>query len=330
MANDLRSLVFLPPQFVLLLIFGPFLPEAQPKSIKWISRADEEMLFVVQCTPDLTELQCSNCLRDIIGEVTQACPDRCGGRTIAPSCNIRYEVYRFYDSSANTPSAPPSAPPPRPLPNATANSIGPPSNGGSSNTARIVIVIVVVSIAVVFLLAIIVFCVCRRRVEKPAYANVESMDEIRTAESLQCDFATIRDSTDNFSEENKLGQGGFGPVYKAWRNWREGTATSIVDPSLINNGPRTEILRCIHIGLLCVQENAVNRPTMASVLLMLNSFSTSLPVPSQPALYMHSNVETGRSLMAMNEARGTGSDESSSTFYEGTTYEASITDLYPR
>ncbi|KAK4797694.1 hypothetical protein SAY86_030020 [Trapa natans] len=82
------------------------------------------------------------------------------------------------------------------------------------------------------------------------------MDEIRTAESLQCDFATIRDSTDNFSEENKLGQGGFGPVYKAWRNWIEGTATSIVDPSLINNGPRTEILRCIHIGLLCVQENA--------------------------------------------------------------------------
>ncbi|KAK4798664.1 hypothetical protein SAY86_030990 [Trapa natans] len=116
----------------------------------------------------------------------------------------------------------------------------------------------------------------------------------------------------------------------AWRDWIEGTATSIVDPSLINNGPRTEILRCIHIGLLCVQENAVNRPTMASVLLMLNSFSTSLPVPSQPALYMHSNVETGRSLLAMNEARGTGSDESSSTFYEGSTYEASITDLYPR
>ena len=32
--------------------------------------------------------------------------------------------------------------------------------------------------------------------------------------SLQYDFSTIRDATDNFSEENKLGQGGFGAVYK--------------------------------------------------------------------------------------------------------------------
>ena len=28
------------------------------------------------------------------------------------------------------------------------------------------------------------------------------------------DWKTIVDATDNFSEENKLGEGGFGPVYK--------------------------------------------------------------------------------------------------------------------
>ena len=33
-------------------------------------------------------------------------------------------------------------------------------------------------------------------------------------ESLQFDFGTIRDATDNFSVENKLGHGGFGTVYK--------------------------------------------------------------------------------------------------------------------
>ncbi|GMP75166.1 hypothetical protein CsSME_00032350 [Camellia sinensis var. sinensis] len=33
-------------------------------------------------------------------------------------------------------------------------------------------------------------------------------------ESLQFDFGTIRDATDNFSHANKLGEGGFGPVYK--------------------------------------------------------------------------------------------------------------------
>ena len=39
------------------------------------------------------------------------------------------------------------------------------------------------------------------------------MEEIESAESLQYNFETIRVATDNFSEANKLGQGGFGPVY---------------------------------------------------------------------------------------------------------------------
>lgn len=29
-------------------------------------------------------------------------------------------------------------------------------------------------------------------------------------------FADIREATDNFSEENKLGEGGYGPVYKVF------------------------------------------------------------------------------------------------------------------
>ncbi|XP_028112961.1 putative cysteine-rich receptor-like protein kinase 31 [Camellia sinensis] len=39
------------------------------------------------------------------------------------------------------------------------------------------------------------------------------MDEISTVESLQYDFETISVATNNFSDANKLGQGGFGVVY---------------------------------------------------------------------------------------------------------------------
>lgn len=39
-------------------------------------------------------------------------------------------------------------------------------------------------------------------------------DEDTRAESLQFDFATVRVATNNFSDANKLGQGGFGAVYK--------------------------------------------------------------------------------------------------------------------
>ena len=42
----------------------------------------------------------------------------------------------------------------------------------------------------------------------------EPVEDIESAESLQFSFETIRVATDDFSEANKLGQGGFGPVYK--------------------------------------------------------------------------------------------------------------------
>ena len=47
-----------------------------------------------------------------------------------------------------------------------------------------------------------------------------------------------------------------------------------------------QILRCIHIGLLCVQEIAKERPTMATVVSMLNSEIVKLPRPSQPAFLL--------------------------------------------
>jgi len=45
-------------------------------------------------------------------------------------------------------------------------------------------------------------------------ASGKTEDEISSAESLQFDFGTIKVATENFSNANKLGQGGFGVVYK--------------------------------------------------------------------------------------------------------------------
>jgi len=44
-----------------------------------------------------------------------------------------------------------------------------------------------------------------------------------------------------------------------------------------------EVLRCVHVGLLCVQEDPQLRPGMASVVVMLNSRSITLPAPDAPA-----------------------------------------------
>lgn len=45
----------------------------------------------------------------------------------------------------------------------------------------------------------------------------------------------------------------------------------------------TEITKCIHIGLLCVQQDPEDRPTMSSVIFMLENDTQTLPQPSQPA-----------------------------------------------
>ncbi|KAK4755043.1 hypothetical protein SAY87_008800 [Trapa incisa] len=280
-----------------------------------------------ECSPDLSATQCSDCLEDKIGNIAGCCNGKIGGRVIGPSCYIRFEVSRFYNASeqaAPTPSQVSSPPPP--ATNTTEPAL---EVNNSSNTTRIIIIVVVAASISLCIIIIGVFFFCRRKQRKSIQNNVEIEDEIRTAESLQYDFAIISAATDNFSEENKLGQGGFGYVYKVWRNWREGTVWNIIDPSL-GSGQRSEIQRCIHTGLLCVQENAISRPTMASVVMMLNSFSISLPLPTAPAFYIHSNTRPSGISVAENSSGGNDPDESKSRSYQGSINEVSITDMYPR
>ncbi|MED6224136.1 hypothetical protein PIB30_080913 [Stylosanthes scabra] len=69
----------------------------------------------------------------------------------------------------------------------------------------------------------------------------------------------------------------------SWRLWCEGECLKLVDPILENTYTRNEVRRCIQIGLLCVQEDAVDRPTMSTVVVMLASETMTLPNPNHPA-----------------------------------------------
>jgi len=73
---------------------------------------------------------------------------------------------------------------------------------------------------------------------------------------------------------------------QAWKNWKAGTSSDIVDPILHQGFSKNEKMRCIHVGLLCVQEDIAVRPTMSSVLLMRNSTTFPLPEPSKPPFLM--------------------------------------------
>uniref|UniRef100_A0A0A9A356 Protein kinase domain-containing protein n=1 Tax=Arundo donax TaxID=35708 RepID=A0A0A9A356_ARUDO len=76
----------------------------------------------------------------------------------------------------------------------------------------------------------------------------------------------------------------------AWQLWREGRWLQLVDASLVAECCHTlEMMRCINIALLCVQENAADRPTMSDVVAMLSSESMTLSEPKHPA-YFHARV----------------------------------------
>ncbi|KAL6136212.1 hypothetical protein ACLB2K_061513 [Fragaria x ananassa] len=79
----------------------------------------------------------------------------------------------------------------------------------------------------------------------------------------------------------------------AWDLWKEGRGTEVIDASVRETIRVHEALRCIHVGLLCVQESAADRPAMASVIHMLQgNEATSLPPANEPAFSTPTNINT--------------------------------------
>ncbi|RZB43824.1 Cysteine-rich receptor-like protein kinase 29 [Glycine soja] len=501
----------------------------------------QTIFAVVQCAPDLTVAQCNDCLDGAISEIPKCCNHMSGGVVIKFRCNFRYESSRFYEPTADTLTlqlSPLESPSPSPTPaSTTANYPESTYHGinyynmarrkGNKSQAAIAKYVVPIVVFVGFLIFVCIYL----RVRKPTKlfeSEAKVDDEIEQVGSSLFDFDTIRVGTNNFSPANKLGQGGFGPVYKgmlfneqevaikrlssnsgqgeiefknevllmsrlqhrnlvrllgfcfereerllvyeflpnksldyflfdpikrahldwktrykiiegiargllylhedsqrriihrdlklsnilldadmnpkisdfgfarlfnvdqtlfnaskiagtygymapeyarhgklsmkldvfsfgviileivsgqknggfrngdnvehllsiAWTNLRKGTTTNIIDPTL-NNAFRDEIVRCIYIGLLCVQEKVADRPTMASVVLMLESHSFALPVPLQPAYFMNNSCLSDIQFLGCSSAE-TGSNEQRSNSADVSANEASISSLYPR
>ncbi|KAL3627580.1 hypothetical protein CASFOL_028943 [Castilleja foliolosa] len=189
-----------------------------------ITMNDFQNIFaLVQCTPDFSPDDCRNCLISAAAWIPTTCNRRRGGRILLPSCNLRYEMYLFFNETrlqelVESPAPQPPLTPITRLPPPSSglqltNNFNPPGPNSGNNTTR-TIIIVVVSIAGCLILADFVCIFLKKRIKRRLEKSHENVDEISTVESLKYTLSTIKAVTNDFSDYNKLGQGGFGAVYK--------------------------------------------------------------------------------------------------------------------
>ncbi|KAM0952314.1 putative protein kinase RLK-Pelle-DLSV family [Dioscorea sansibarensis] len=137
--------------------------------------ANHKIYGQAQCTLDLSGNQCYRCLLDSFNMILGD-QDKEGLRVLGVGCNFRYDVNSFYSGRSMVLLPSSSASPSQPK--------------GTNSTTPMPMVTVE-----------------REDVTDPV--------QIKSLDSVQFDLSTLKDATANFSSENKLGEGGFGAVYKA-------------------------------------------------------------------------------------------------------------------
>lgn len=81
-------------------------------------------------------------------------------------------------------------------------------------------------------------------------------------------------------------------MFQAWKLWKGGEAKNLIDSSLVELcSPNEEVFRCIHVGLLCVQDHPNDRPTMSAIVFMLENETTIYLIPKQPIFTVERNLE---------------------------------------
>ncbi|KAG6511412.1 hypothetical protein ZIOFF_029480 [Zingiber officinale] len=152
---------------------------------------------LAQCTRDLTANICQICLGGGIGRMTASCGAQSGGwQYLTGSCTVRYEQFRFFnDPSAWT------------------------TQGGKSSRGKVIAIVLPIVGAVLFGVVLLLLLILRRRRGKKSFQESEnsklnSLKRLQDKDLTLMDLDVIQAATNNFSDENKLGEGGFGAVYR--------------------------------------------------------------------------------------------------------------------
>ncbi|KXG36411.1 cysteine-rich receptor-like protein kinase 6 [Sorghum bicolor] len=169
---------------------------------------------LAQCTPDQTPALCRKCLAGLISQSLDGFQSNIGGRVLWVNCTWRYETAPFFNGPAMVRLATSSPPAPAPAGTTTAA-----AGGGERKYSVFIVVLAVVLPTLAALNLVFCFCFWRRRRQVAQAKQSQAMysteaEDMETVDSMMIDISTLRAATGNFDETNKLGEGGFGAVYK--------------------------------------------------------------------------------------------------------------------
>nr|KYP44313.1 Cysteine-rich receptor-like protein kinase 6 [Cajanus cajan] len=80
-----------------------------------------------------------------------------------------------------------------------------------------------------------------------------------------------------------------------WKLWTENKLLDLMEPSFAESCNENQFIKCALIGLLCIQDEPGDRPTMSNVLTMLDSETASMPLPTQPTFFVNKHLSSSAS-----------------------------------
>ncbi|KAF8049745.1 hypothetical protein N665_2127s0005 [Sinapis alba] len=165
----------------------------------------QNVYMLMQCTPDITSQDCNRCLRDCVTLFKNQVWGRRGGEVNRPSCFFRWDFYTFHGAFGNVTRLP--APP---------GSSATDKKGRSTTSWVTIAIFVVLTFINVFVSIGLIKFFARRRKSNNGINNDDSEEHSESdgQHMLRFNLGMILTATNNFSSENKLGQGGFGTVHK--------------------------------------------------------------------------------------------------------------------
>ncbi|XBH93924.1 hypothetical protein VPH35_084775 [Triticum aestivum] len=166
---------------------------------------DPRIYALAQCAPVLTPEQCSSCLGQLLVQIKVDLSTKPPWVTSRVEwCDLRYDVRPFYEGQAMLQL---QAPPPP-------SSATPETRAEKKKSSAVGISVgIVCSLVLILILSALAFIRFRRRINK-ATEQDNPFKKISRAQCVIYDLPALQEATDNFSQRNKLGEGGFGAVYK--------------------------------------------------------------------------------------------------------------------